>query len=146
MHSKWISLVFMVLGSVSLSIESVNFNDISEPMNRIFNVTSNIVEKIDAVSFAENVLLQHEYDFIIVGSGPSGSVLANRLSNGNDSVLLLEAGFSENPIITDLPIGTPNLQLSEYNWNYVTEVQEKACLGMAIFFYFVINFIFPCIS
>lgn len=59
-----------------------------------------------------------------------GCVLANRLSSGNYSVLLLEAGSAENPIITDIPMGAPFLHESEYNWNYVTEVQDKACLCM----------------
>lgn len=135
-------LIPMVIGSLLLCAESVHSNDISKPemcslfdlMNRIFNVTSKIVEKIDAVSFSENILLQREYDFIIIGSGPSGCVLANRLSSGNHSVLLLEAGPAENPIITDMPMGAPNLQQSEYNWNYVTEVQDKACLCKSVFF------------
>lgn len=135
----------MVIGSLLLCGESVHSNDISKPemcslfdlMNRIFNVTSKIVEKIDSVSFPENILLQREYDFIIIGSGPSGCVLANRLSSGNHSVLLLEAGPAENPIITDIPMGAPNLQQSEYNWNYVTEVQDKACLCMSVFFIYL---------
>lgn len=141
MYSNWILLVPIVFDSVSQCFGFKSFIDtlkpetcsLAEPMNRILNVTSNIVEKIDAVSFAENVLLQREYDFVIIGSGPSGCVLANRLSEGNHSVLLLEAGVSENPLITDIPMGAPNLQLSEYNWNYVTEVQENACLCMIVF-------------
>lgn len=151
-------LAFMVLGRVvlSLCIDSVNCNNISKPetyslfglLNRISNVTSNIVDKIDSVSFPENILLQREYDFIIIGSGPSGCVLANRLSSGNHSVLLLEAGSAENPLITDIPMSAPNLQLSEYNWAYMTEVQDKACLCM--FFsrklYFITKFLFFSIS
>lgn len=148
MYSIRISRFSIVVNCFLLCIESVNGNDITEPetysfidsINRIVNVSSNAVNKIDAVSFPENVFLQREYDFIIIGSSPSGCVMANRLSNGNYSVLLLEAGSAENPIITDIPMSAHNLHFSEYNWNYVTEPQDEACLCTyrfvwVIFFY-----------
>lgn len=71
-----------------------------------------------------------EYDFIIVGAGPAGCVLANRLTETDDfTVLLIEAGRPEIPMFTDVPMGAPLLQESEFNWGYVTEPQERACLG-----------------
>lgn len=47
-----------------------------------------------------------EYDFIIVGAGSGGSVVANRLSEErNWNILLLESGKEES-LITDIPISS----------------------------------------
>ena len=47
-----------------------------------------------------------EFDFVIVGAGPAGCVLANRLSKDpNNSVLLLEAGGTDRYHWIDIPIG-----------------------------------------
>jgi len=75
-------------------------------------------------------LNEQEYDYIIVGGGSAGCVLANRLSeNPNVKVLLLEAGSSEN-MVTDFPIAVLNLQQTPIDWAYKTEPQEAACFGI----------------
>uniref|UniRef100_L7M2M9 Glucose-methanol-choline oxidoreductase N-terminal domain-containing protein n=1 Tax=Rhipicephalus pulchellus TaxID=72859 RepID=L7M2M9_RHIPC len=69
------------------------------------------------------------YDFVVVGAGSAGSVVANRLSaNGTFNVLLLEAGGIETP-----DLATPFfsfLAANESNsWMYVTVPQTKSCLS-----------------
>lgn len=63
------------------------------------------------------------YDFIIVGGGSAGCVLANRLSaNPDTSVLLLEAGPSDNSPLIRAPLGTVLLYDSfKFNWKFWTE-------------------------
>ncbi|GJQ78180.1 hypothetical protein Trydic_g2510 [Trypoxylus dichotomus] len=73
--------------------------------------------------------LQEVYDFIVVGSGPAGSVIANRLSENPDwNVLLLEAG-KEPEIITEMPALTSYLLFTDYNWGYLMEEQNNMGLG-----------------
>jgi len=68
-----------------------------------------------------------EFDFIIVGAGSAGCVLANRLSeNPGHRVLLLEAGGRDwNPFI-HMPAGFAKLiWLKSINWAYQTEPQSE---------------------
>ncbi|XP_035432861.2 ecdysone oxidase-like [Spodoptera frugiperda] len=60
------------------------------------------------------------FDFIIVGAGTAGSVLANRLSAESEwNVLLIEAG-DDAPIEADIPNLHTSYYGSSFDWNYTT--------------------------
>ncbi|AOE85898.1 choline dehydrogenase [Pseudomonas sp. TCU-HL1] len=66
---------------------------------------------------------KNQYDYIVVGAGSAGCVVANRLSaDGKTSVLLLEAGPSHNSVILDMPaaLGLP-LESTKFNWGFKSE-------------------------
>ena len=68
-----------------------------------------------------------EVDYIIVGAGSAGCVLANRLSaQAGNRVLLLEAGPSDAHPLIHLPIGPARvINNPSYDWCYQTEPQEN---------------------
>ena len=68
-----------------------------------------------------------EYDYIIVGAGSAGCVLANRLSaDGKYSVLLLEAGPKDSNLWIHVPLGYGKLfKEKTVNWMYQTEPEPE---------------------
>jgi len=67
-----------------------------------------------------------KYDYIIVGAGSAGCVLANRLTeNPNTNVLLLEAGKTDKKTEIEIPIAFSKLFKTEYDWSYYTEEQKE---------------------
>ena len=75
-----------------------------------------------------------EFDYVIVGAGSAGCVLANRLSaSGKHSVLLLEAGPKDTNIWIHVPIGYGKLfKEKSVNWMYQTE-PEPGLGGRQVF-------------
>uniref|UniRef100_A0A182J274 Glucose-methanol-choline oxidoreductase N-terminal domain-containing protein n=1 Tax=Anopheles atroparvus TaxID=41427 RepID=A0A182J274_ANOAO len=73
--------------------------------------------------------VDYEYDFIVVGGGSGGSVIASRLSEiKNWKVLLIEAGPDE-PTGAQIPSMFLNYLGSDIDWKYNTEPEQYGCLG-----------------
>lgn len=88
--------------------------DIVDPYNRVHDVPLESVYEY--------------YDFIVVGGGSAGAVVAARLSEISSwSVLLLEAGPDET-VISDIPQLFPSLQQSDLDWKFHTEPTGEFCL------------------
>jgi choline dehydrogenase-like flavoprotein len=70
--------------------------------------------------------MKTDYDYIIVGAGSSGCVLANRLSaDPAVNVCLIEAGSHDNNLRIQTPAGTITLYKSKkYSWNFLSAPQQ----------------------
>ncbi|MET7330578.1 GMC family oxidoreductase N-terminal domain-containing protein [Nonomuraea sp. NPDC005650] len=67
-----------------------------------------------------------EYDYVIVGAGSAGCVLANRLSaDPGVSVALVEAGGQDDKLEIRMPAGFAKLFKTDYDWNYTTAKQSE---------------------
>lgn len=96
-----------------------------------------IAFQLQNILFGEKLTIEPEnlydsYDYIIIGAGSAGSVVATRLSEDQTkTVLLLEAGGEETtPIYSHIPAAAPYLARSIYDWVYKTEPQTHGCQAM----------------
>ena len=68
------------------------------------------------------------YDYIIIGAGSAGCVLANRLTeDGDKRVLLIEAGGKDNSLLVKMPAGVGELigKSGPFNWGFWTEPEPN---------------------
>ncbi|MEV4394391.1 GMC family oxidoreductase N-terminal domain-containing protein [Nonomuraea sp. NPDC049607] len=67
-----------------------------------------------------------QYDYVIVGAGSAGCVLANRLSaDPSVSVALVEAGGHDDKLEIRMPAGFAKLFKTDYDWNFTTAKQDE---------------------
>lgn len=66
------------------------------------------------------------FDYIVIGAGSTGCVVANRLSEQADCrVLLIESGDEARNRFTDIPGAAPHLQDTNLDWAFKTEPQRQ---------------------
>ncbi|XP_014476759.1 PREDICTED: glucose dehydrogenase [FAD, quinone]-like [Dinoponera quadriceps] len=124
-------LIFSPLHAGPLSenfYKQLRTDDPSIRATGFFEEAAGTVGDYGAVNFPQPVEFQPEqYDFIIVGAGSAGCVLANRLSEIEGwRVLLLEAGIEE-PLVTNVPAFASMLRTSNIDWMYRTQPEEHSC-------------------
>src|SRR5712675_2730345 len=88
-------------------------------------VSDNLATRIRANQQKLGAALKPHYDFIVCGSGSSGSVVARRLAENPDvSVLLLEAGGTDDvPNVIEASQWSANLW-SERDWGFVDQPNQ----------------------
>ncbi|XP_070496026.1 glucose dehydrogenase [FAD, quinone]-like [Chironomus tepperi] len=126
-------LRFLLIFMIGLRIEGFFLRgSLINRLTKHVNIFSDIIS-FNLRLFQENVEPPRyltKYDFIIVGSGPGGCALANRLTeNKNWNVLMIEAGHVET-LLQNIPLFAAVNQRSEYDWAFRPEPQTQACQGM----------------
>ncbi|MDT5002246.1 MAG: choline dehydrogenase, partial [Mycobacterium sp.] len=67
-----------------------------------------------------------ETDYVVVGTGSAGSVVANRLSaDPHAGVTVLEAGPRDKDKLIHIPAAFGQLFRSDVDWDYLTEPQKE---------------------
>ncbi|XP_073835212.1 ecdysone oxidase-like [Musca autumnalis] len=139
--SNKIGFIFFFLWSIGGNYAN---NPVS-PANTFDNLVAQLFQNITAArdaltdpqmwpsDYGEELLTQRwpiAHDYIVVGAGNAGSVVASRLSeNPHVSVLVLEAG-GDPPSLSEVYTLSNLLQNTEYTWNDYAEPNPTSCKAM----------------
>ena len=94
------------------------------PLILYIHLTPNLHQLLAKYLLPSGIVNQSEYDFVVVGAGSAGSVVAGRLAENGHTVLLLEAGGPANWLMT-IPYICALFQKTPYDWQYTTEPQQN---------------------
>ena len=75
--------------------------------------------------------MRENFDYIIIGAGSAGCVLANKLSeNEKNSVLIIEAGGKDKNLFIHMPSGYSQIvpNANKQNYGFETEPENNTCL------------------
>ncbi|ODM92831.1 Glucose dehydrogenase [FAD, quinone] [Orchesella cincta] len=108
----WIPLIYVILGSMGLIVNLWTTGDMLNDEQHNKEPTS-----------------PETFDFIVVGAGSAGAVVANRLSK-KYRVLLLEAGGEPNPLQYIPGFGVFFINYAETDWMYKTQSSWSAGRGL----------------
>ena len=105
------------------------------PLILYIHLTPVFHQIFERYSWSGGVNNQSQFDFIVVGAGSAGSVVAGRLAENGHQVLLLEAGPPANWFMT-IPYICASFQKTPYDWQHKSVPQEhgefRYWKGMAI--------------
>ncbi|RDB26725.1 Pyranose dehydrogenase 3 [Hypsizygus marmoreus] len=89
-------------------------------------VLSTIYGSLAAVYNGIESLPGIEFDFVVVGGGTAGNVIANRLTEHHSwNVLVIESGPTNEGVEDSIiPFYSPGLQKTRYDWNFTTTPQQ----------------------
>ncbi|XP_058823390.1 glucose dehydrogenase [FAD, quinone]-like [Topomyia yanbarensis] len=123
-HLKMLLRILLLLFSIHCVIPDSPFQNVFDTLSFLFmygNRTSRV---------PDTTVYRKEYDFIVIGAGSGGSVMANRLSeNENWNVLLLEVGNEENMVVS-VPLTAGLTTATRFSWGYRANPMKNACLGL----------------
>ncbi|XP_026488905.2 glucose dehydrogenase [FAD, quinone]-like [Vanessa tameamea] len=128
MRNQHRTLTFKVALWVFFTIFIPTNTQFANPIASVMNFLQEGTSQLDNEP-PDQVNILTEYDFIVVGAGTAGCVIANRLTEIPEwKVLLVEAGVNEN-FVMDIPILANYLQFTNANWKYKTKPSDKYCAG-----------------